>query len=199
METAPAPHQKAGRHGLLWLTGLWGTAQPAAPGCQGWGGHGQAQAGASPHHLPAFLLACPILCHSASQQTPGVGCVFFGGAIASPALSACVKVKAGAKQSWRRLTEENLSFTGQKALLKPAQQCCRFHSPEFCKAAPRRSGLWQGWKKGALARVWELAPEVRHHMAGEALALMLGVIRAPRHQGRLWDRGDGGCSNSCRK
>lgn len=147
MEIALSAHQKAGRHGCLWLAGIRDIAQPAAPAARA------AVAVAEPQWVPvpALLLAHPILGHSASHQTLGVRCLSLGRVIVSPTPSACARDE----RDWRRLAKGNLFFMEKKALLKLAQKCCRFHSPGLCKAAPQHSSLWQGSKKRALAHVWE--------------------------------------------
>lgn len=94
---------------------------------------------------------------------------------------------------------------GLLGLYKPTQPRCRSHCPWFCKAVPgtvvygkdERRELWPGC--GHLGLLSSSYPRSASLHAGEALALMLGVIWAPRHQGRLWGCGDGGRSNSCRK
>lgn len=146
METAPSPHQKAGKRGCLWLAGIRDVAQPAAPAARA------AVAVAKPQWVlvPALHLVCPISGHSASHQTPGVRCLSLGRVIVSPAPSACARDE----KDWRRFAKGNLSFAEQKALPKLVQKCCRFHSPGLCKAAPQHNSLWQG-SKGALAHVWE--------------------------------------------
>lgn len=191
----PFPVRKppgTGCSGLQAQGALHSSLSQAVPGC-GW-----APVGACPHHLPAFLHTFPVSGHSVSHHTPGERCLSFA------RVNIPCPTRLCPDWNWGQAGLQK-AYHGKPLLHNPAQQHCRFHSPGFCKVVPQHSSSWQGWKKGSLALEWNQGilssscPKARHHMAGKEFTLMLGVMWAPCHQGKLWDRGDEGCSNSCRK
>lgn len=130
--------------------------KPAGAGCSGLQVRGalhaqQAQAAraaaavAEPQWVPPTTTPLPSSWQFLSRvilpltRHQGVRCLSFGRMIPSPVPSACT----GAESGWRSLAQGTFSFVDQEAPHKPAQQCHRFHSPGFYKAAPRHSSLWQ--------------------------------------------------------
>lgn len=197
METAPVSCQKATRHRLLWLAGTRGIAQLAVPGCPRlwWLWPSPSGCMSPPPPCPSPHISClrsfclsPHTWREVSFLCQGEHRLSY---------QAVPRLKLGPSRAAKGLPWETSPSQSSPAALQVPQP----RVLQGCASAQFLAGMKEGifgleWNQGILS---SSCPKVRHHMAGKEFTLMLGVMWAPCHQGKLWDRGDEGCSNSCRK
>lgn len=195
METVPAPCQKATRHKLLWLAGTRGTAQPAVPGC------------------PRLWLS-PTGCTSPPPPCPSPHISCLRPFCLSPhpwseGSFLCQGEYPLSHQAVPRLELAGLQKAYQgKHLLHAAQgtspastAALQVPEPRVLEGCAPAQQFLAGMKEGIFGPQAEsghaflLLPQ----SASSQFTLMLGVMWALCHQEKLWDHGDGGRSNSCRK
>lgn len=144
MGTAPAPHWKARRRGLLWLAGTRSITQHL-PQAVGTAVAVPSTASACLYYLPALLPTLPMSAHSVSHQTPRVRHLSFSRAIASAASSACAGVGAG--EGLLRETSPSRSgmfFTNQPSSAAGSTSCsfARLYLSTAVYGKEERRELW---------------------------------------------------------